>query len=165
MKEVFKDIAGYEGLYQVSNLGRVKSLGNDKSRKEKILRPGIRGNGYLLVILWKNGKRKNYLVHRLVSETFLDNPDNLPCVNHRDENKQNNCVSNLEFCTYQYNNTFNDKHRKKAKKVGCYKDGKLIKVYDAIIDVEKDGFYQGTVVKCCKGRYKSTGGFQWKYID
>lgn len=157
MKEVFKDIAGYEGKYQVSNLGHVKSL---KYGKERILRPGKNGDGYLHVILCKNGKPKKYKVHRLVTQAFIPNPDNLPCVNHKDQNKKNNKASNLEWCDNQYNVRYSI-----AKKIGCFKDGKLIKVYDAVIDVDKDGFYHENVSKCCKGKLKSTSGYQWKYIN
>lgn len=165
MKEVFKDIPGYEGKYQVSNLGRVKSLDYNKTGKERILKLRQNNSGYLYVILCKNGKLKNYLVHRLVATTFIENPDNLPCVNHKDLNRHNNKVSNLEFCTYYYNNTYNNRHKIHSRKVGCFKNNKLIKVYNATIDVEKDGFNQGNVVKCCKGNRKSCSGFQWKYID
>ena len=161
MKEVFKDIPGYEGLYQVSNLGRVKSLnpyGNKE--KERILKPQKSKNGYLQLVLFKNKLKKMYYVHRLVATTFIENPENLPQVNHIDQNKLNNSVDNLEFCTCRYNKRYS-----KAKKVGCYKDGKLIKVYDAARDVDKDGFNHGNVCSVLKGRYKSSGGFQWKYID
>lgn len=99
MKEVWKDIKGYEGLYQVSNLGNVKSL---KFNKEKILIPLFDKN-YLFIQLWKNGKYKRYKVHRLVAEAFIPNTNEYSCVNHKDENKQNNCVDNLEWCTNQYN--------------------------------------------------------------
>ena len=97
--EEWKDIEGYEGLYQVSSLGRVKSLkdNNDKSR-EKILKQGKMKNGYLKVNLWKNEKVKQYYVHRLVANAFIENPSSLPWVNHKDENPSNNRVNNLEWC-------------------------------------------------------------------
>ena len=96
MKEIYRDIKGYEGLYQVSNLGNVKSLNYNNTNKEKVLQLCAHEKGYLYVGLYKNGKRKSYIVHRLVAETFLNNPDNLPEINHKDENKTNNCVDNLE---------------------------------------------------------------------
>lgn len=165
MKEVWKHINGYED-YMVSNLGRVKSL---KYEKEKILRPGNNGDGYLFVTLYKNTKKKHYLVHLLVAQAFIPNPDNLPIINHKNEIKTDNSVSNLEWCTYQYNNTYNNKHvkigRKISKKVGCFKDGNLIKVYSAIIDVENDGFNHGNVVSCCKGKFTQHHGYQWTYIN
>lgn len=162
MKEVFKDIPGYEGLYQVSNLGRVKSLNYLNTKQEKILKFRQNNCGYLYVTLSKNGIAKCYSVHRLVARTFIENPANLPQVNHIDQNKQNNCALNLEWCTVQYNTRYSQ-----AKKVGCYKEGELVKVYDAIIDVEKDGFKRWVIKRCCnnKSGYKSSGGYQWKYLD
>lgn len=165
MKEIWKSITGYEGLYEVSNLGRVKSLNYNHTGKERILKNLNRSNGYLYVEL----HRKKYSIHRLVASAFIENPDNLPCVNHIDCNPQNNKVSNLEWCTHQYNNTYNDRHIKAGikltKKVGCFKGIILIKIYNAVIDTEKDGFCYTDVISCCKGNRKSHKGYQWKYID
>lgn len=113
-EEIFKDIKGYEGLYQISNFGNVKSLERDKiypngkiqPKKEQFLKPFINGGGYPTVRLCKKSKVKNYTVHRLVATAFIPNPDNLPCVNHKDENKQNNNVENLEWCSVAYNNNY-----------------------------------------------------------
>lgn len=104
--EIFVDIEGYEGLYQVSNLGRVKSLNYNHTNQEKIIKFGENKDGYLLVSLCKNGKSKTCKVHRLVANAFLENLNNLPQVNHIDENKTNNIVSNLEWCDAKYNNTY-----------------------------------------------------------
>ena len=116
MLEIFKDIKGYEDLYQVSNLGRVKSLKRISPQghllKERIKKQSNRGGGYLFVTLCKSGIQTMYSVHRLVAEAFLSNPDNLPCVNHKDENKQNNCVDNLEWCSYQYNCNYGTRNKK-----------------------------------------------------
>lgn len=117
MIESWKDIKGYEGMYQVSNLGRVKSCirvvnagancNHDKSTiPERILKVNHSGK-YCQVILSKNGKVKAKTVHRLVAEAFIPNVNNFPCINHRDENKHNNRVDNLEWCTYKYNNEYN----------------------------------------------------------
>ena len=160
MKEIWKDIKGYNGLYQVSNLGRVKSLNYHSTGKEKILLLAENEAGYLSVEFCKNGIRKRNYVHRLVAQTFIENPDNLPQVNHIDQNKKNNQAINLEWASSKYNVRYSH-----AKKVGCYKDGKLIKVYDAIIDVVKDGFYSEGVYACCKGKRNYHGGYQWKYIE
>lgn len=107
MDEIWKDIKGYEGLYQVSNLGRVKSLDTidrlHRKHKSNIKHQCNNGNGYLIVNLKHNGKQKNHLVHRIVATTFLENPDNKREVNHKDGNKQNNCVDNLEFVTRSEN--------------------------------------------------------------
>ena len=159
MTEVWKHINGYED-YMVSNLGRVKSL---KCGKERILTPrktGRKNNQYFKVHLLKNGIINDVHVHRLVAVAFLENPENLPCVNHIDQNTFNNNIGNLEFCTHKYNIRYS-----KARKIGCYSNGKLIKVYDCIQDVDKDGFYHQNVCHALKGRYKSSGGFQWKYLN
>lgn len=118
MQEIWKDVTGYEGLYQVSNFGNVKSCRRTIVRKnrsygyneypvsEKILTPVNQGNGYYRVRLQKGVDSKFKLVHRLVAEAFIPNPGNLPCVNHKDENPSNNSMNNLEWCTYYYNNHY-----------------------------------------------------------
>ena len=100
MQKLYKDIKGYEGLYQVSNLGNVKSI--YKHRPDKILKPVMK-KGYLMVTLCKNGTTKICSIHRLVAEAFIDNPDNLPVVNHKDGNRSNNKSDNLEWCTQKDN--------------------------------------------------------------
>lgn len=121
MTEIWKDIAGYEGLYQVSNLGSVKSIDRKVFGKEhlfvqfkkgKIKKAHLSGKGYLKVVLYKENKPKRCYVHRLVAETFLNNPNNLPQVNHKDENKLNNNVSNLEWCTNKYNCNYGTKNER-----------------------------------------------------
>lgn len=101
--EIWKDIKGYEGLYQISNLGNVKSL-----RKNVILKCSkcSREGNYYKAGLYKNGKTKTILVHKLVANAFIPNPNNLPCINHKDENKLNNKADNLEWCTYKQNNDY-----------------------------------------------------------
>ena len=116
MKEIWKDIPGYEGLYQISNLGNVKSLPRkvNKRKCEEIIKvPTISNKGYYRISLCKNGKIKYYAIHRLVAEAFISNHNNLPCVNHKDCNKQNNNVDNLEWCTYSYNNMYKNHNLKK----------------------------------------------------
>ena len=114
MTEIFKDIPGYEGLYQVSNLGNVKSLNYRQTGKEQILRlhPKIKNKGYFKVRLFKNGIVKSYFVHRLVAEAFIPNQNNYPIINHKDENPSNNSVSNLEWCTYSYNINYGTRNEK-----------------------------------------------------
>lgn len=113
MKEIWKDIKGYESLYQVSNLGRVKSLARKvikknyvSFKKERILKQQTDRYGYKKVILQRNYQIKTFSIHRLVAEAFLENPYNLPQINHKDENKENNCVLNLEYCDSKYNNNY-----------------------------------------------------------
>lgn len=115
MEEIWKDIEGYEGLYQISNLGRIKSLGNKSNHKnEKIISISSKSfSGYWVIGLCKNGKRKGYIVHRLVAKAFIPNPNNYPQINHKDENKLNNWVDNLEWCTQSYNAKYNNLSKKK----------------------------------------------------
>lgn len=116
IEEFWEDIPQYEGLYQISNLGRVKSL--PRTSKKRIINKEIikvftkLPNGYLKVGLSKNGKTKYYFVHRLVAQVFIPNTNNKPCVNHRDCNKMNNNVDNLEWCTYKENNSYKNHHLK-----------------------------------------------------
>lgn len=121
--ELWKDIKGYEGVYQISNLGNIKSLKRKthiqnatRIKKEKILKLQLR-NGYYVINLCKNGCRKAYSVHRLVAETFIPNPNNLPYINHIDFNTQNNSVDNLEWCTQKDNIGWSRKHYFGRKKV------------------------------------------------
>lgn len=127
MNEVWKDVKGYEGLYQVSNMGNVKSMNrfvkaNSNHKYQHIKERLLKLNGgrkYTHVILCKNGTTKGYLVHRLVAEAFIPNPDNLPIINHKDENPSNNCVDNLEWCTYKYNNEYNGRIDKCKHKISA----------------------------------------------
>ncbi|MBO6272866.1 NUMOD4 motif-containing HNH endonuclease [bacterium] len=127
MQEVWKDVEGYVGFYQVSNFGRVKSCarkisaGEGSNHKyntltERLLSLNSSGK-YCQVIMCKNGIAKAKTVHRLVAEAFIPNPNNLPCVNHKDENPLNNCVDNLEWCTYKYNNEYNNRVGKCKDKI------------------------------------------------
>lgn len=115
MEEIWKNIKDYPN-YMVSNLGRVKSLNYNGTGREGILKPLNNNNGYLKVCLSKNGKMKRYYVHRLVAEAFIPNPNNYPQVNHKDENKQNNCVWNLEFCNCSYNMNYGTARERTVEK-------------------------------------------------
>lgn len=174
MKEIWKDVEGYEGCYQVSNFGRVKSLGNGKTHNssERILK-GNNIKGYLVVNLSKEGNKKQYLIHRLVAQAFIPNPNKLLQVNHIDEDKTNNKVSNLEWCSAKYNMNYgtrtqrvvenNTNHPNKSKKVICIETGKI---YVSTMQVERDlGFAHTNISYACTGRYKTAYGFHWKYID
>ena len=121
MKESWKDIKDFEGLYQVSNRGKVKriksiivdiSQGGVRTREipERLLKQSFAGCGYCSVMLSKNGKVRRFNVHRLVAEAFIPNPSNLPEINHKDENKTNNCVDNLEWCTSKYNANYGNRN-------------------------------------------------------
>ena len=113
--EVWKDIDGYDGKYQVSNLGQIRSTHSGKKDRIIILKPMVQKNGYLYVALWKNNKKKNKLIHRLVALAFVDNPHNYPEVNHKDENKENNISGNLEWCEHIYNMNYGEVKEKISK--------------------------------------------------
>lgn len=177
--EVWRDIEGYEGMYQVSDQGRVKSLerkiphyrGGERIQKERILKQIADRYGYQGVNLHTGGKQKTLKVHRLVCGAFHENPDGKPCVNHIDENKSNNCASNLEWCTYAENNNHGTRNERSAKNrsksVGQYTlDGDLVKVWQSTNEVERQtGFDQSTICKAAKGKYKQSYGFIWKYVE
>lgn len=167
MKEIYKDIKGYEGKYQVSNLGNVKSLHYNNTNREKVMKPSVR-KGYLSVDL---GYRNPRLVHRLVAEAFLENPNNLPCVNHKDENKRNNCVDNLEWCSNKYNlnyGTCRERRGEKLRKpINQYDlDGNFIKTWNSGTEINKKlGFSHGNICGCCRGKQKTAYGFKWRYAE
>ena len=179
MEEIWKDIKDYEGIYQVSNKGRVKSLGNDRKRKEKILKPVKNGKGYLRVMLSKKGKIKGWLVHRLVGDAFITNPFNLPQINHINEIKEDNRVENLEYCDARYNTNFGTAIERRAKTLsktltGVYntKKSKPVKcletdlIYKSSMDVQRKlGFDNSSITKCCKGKLKTVGKLHWKYVN
>lgn len=167
--EIWKDVEGYEGLYQVSSEGRVKSLGNNKTRKEKILKNCKDKDGYLYVLLCKEGKKKYFTIHRLVAKAFLSNPNNLLEVNHKDENKQNNCVENLEWCDCKYNINYGTRTERfiKSKSIPILqftKDGDFVRRWDGIRQVERElGINNRSICSCLKGKTKSAGNFRWCY--
>lgn len=185
MIEIWRDIKDYEGLYQVSNLGRVKSLGNGGTHKtSRILKSAKNTWGYLRVQLWKNGKGKWCFVHRLAATAFLDNPDNLPCVNHKDENPSNNFVGtpendykdgNIEWCSHEYNINYGTRNEKVSKVMTNGKlsktvlqftlDGLLVKEWSSTRECERNGFDNSAVGRCCNGKQKSHKGYIWKYKE
>ena len=165
--EVWKDIEGYEGHYQVSDYGRVKSV---KFGKERILRSRRDGCGYLQVILCKNGEMKTFRIHRIVAQAFILNPNNLPELNHKDEDKTNNSVQNLEWCDRKYNNNFGTINQRRAEKLSkpvlqYTKSGEFVREWKSTHDVQRNLGYAGSSIsRCCRGKLKSAYGFVWKYI-
>ena len=181
-EEVWKPIKGFEGLYEVSNLGNIKSFPRKYTiKKEKILSSCIMNNGYLCVALSKNHKGKTYLIHRLVAETFIPNPNNYSCINHKDGNKLNNKIDNLEWCSYSYNSKEAyriglkksvwkgkfDKENSNSKKINQYDlEGNLIKKWNSTMEIERQlGINHSNISACCKGRYKKSNGYIWRYIN
>lgn len=165
--EIWKNIKGYEGLYQVSSEGRIKSL---KWNKERILKPGLARGGYMQVGLCAGGKTRMFLVHRLVCQAFHKNPENKLEVNHINEDKTDNRASNLEWCTRRENinhGTRNERVRKaESKPVGQYtRDGELIKIWPSTIEAKRQaGFDCGHISKVANGERKTHKGFTWRYI-
>lgn len=187
IEEEWKDIPNYEGIYQVSSWGRIKSCERDiiysngkvVHRKEQLLSIVKGFSEYLTVGLNKNGKHKTYLVHRLVASAFLENPLNLPYINHKDENKFNNNVENLEWCTASYNTVYNNAMRKRIdtrnvngshgaeKKVYQYDlQGNLVRIWDSLISIQREtGFNHSNINSCCLSKkYRNTAyGYKWSY--
>lgn len=158
IQEIWKDIKGYEGLYQVSNLGRVKSLDkkiDDYRGKEvrlikgKIMNTTDNGHNYLIISLTKNKHRKNFYVHRLVAQHFIENPNGYSEVNHKDYNKQNNVTDNLEWCDRKYNTNYSRENMKKQH--NC----KLPKITNEKYIKYKEGAFEVTVYKKYYGRFKT----------
>jgi hypothetical protein len=184
-KEIWKDIPGYEGLYQISNLGRVKSLdrivtskiGVKKSVKGKIMKNCINGNQYSYVNLSLNKKFKSKKIHRLIAIVFIPNPENKPCVNHKDGNKLNNSIDNLEWVTMGEN----QKHAyDTGLKIGALKGktgyknhlsktvmqmdltGNLISEFGSVNEATRMTGVNN-ISACCKNKRPSAGGYKWKY--
>lgn len=159
--EIWKDIRGYEGLYKISNKGRVKSSSNKSNHThEIILKPCINGKGYEMVSLCKNSKTLSKRVHKLVAEAFIPNDMNLSHVNHKDENKLNNHSENLEWCDNKYNLRYSTS--KKVIRIGDF--GKT-KVYNAIEDVRHEGFNPCHVSNCCNKKRNSHKGYKWRFLN
>lgn len=165
-EEIWKDIEGYENKYQVSSLGRVKSL-----KRNLIMKETNHHCGYLKVELYKDGIGKKIFVHRLVAKAFISNPNNLPEVNHIDENKKNNNVNNLEWCNSKYNSNYGTRLFRKAeskkKKVLQYSlDVKLIKEWKSATDIQKEtGFEKGSIGRCCRNQQYQAYGYIWRYAN
>lgn len=181
MEEIWKDIEGYEGRYQVSNLGNVKSLNYRNSGYAKNLTPKCNNSNRLWVELTNGKSKRQLLVHRLVAAAFIPNDNNYPEVNHKDENPHNNNASNLEWCTRQYNVAYyyhrhphgadrnsTDKYRcGKDKPVGQFnKDGHLVNYWDnsRAIFLET-GMSDWSISECCRGNRKTAYGYIWQYVS
>lgn len=189
-QELWKDIKGYEGLYQASNFGNIRSIvfHNNICRKYRIhiLKQQIDRYGRKRISLTKNGERKLYQVHRLIAMTFLDKQDfkymdsenkehiNLKDleINHKDENPLNNNVENLEWCSHNYNMHYGNieekkRNSKKTKRIEQYSlYGKYIRTWDSVLDITKDlGISKQSISYCCNKKIHTAGGYVWRYIN
>lgn len=188
-KELWKDIKGYEGSYQVSNFGRVRSVtrivdctGGKRTVKGKMLKLFTTRNPYLCVDLRNHQKHKTAYVHRLVAENFIANPYNYPIINHKDNNPQNNNVNNLEWCTQSYNIKYSYIYGNAKPTTGCFKKGNIPHNLRKIEQYDKNGNFlktynsiklaaqsinrtPGAIQSCLTGNSKTSGGYIWKYVN
>ena len=166
MLEIWRDIKNYEGIYEVSNLGRIKSISRNGTIKEnRILKPN-KVMGYSQVGLQKYGTRKYKKIHRLVAEAFIPNPENKKEVNHKDGNKANNCVDNLEWVTTSENQLHSYYELKNNIKsvIQLSLNNEIIKEWESIAKVEQElKISNADICKCCKGKRKTAGGYKWRY--
>ena len=184
MTEIYKDIKDLEGKYQVSNFGNVLSLNYRNTGRAELLEPSYNGYGYFIVNLCKNGETKQCLVHRLVAETFIPNPDNKPCINHKiegDKGKTINMVffnedgsideekTTIEWVTYKENNNYGTRNKRmaktKSKKVLQFTlDGVFVREWESTRECGRNGFDNSSVCQCCNGKKPHYKGFKWCYV-
>lgn len=179
-KEIWKDIKGYEGCYKISNTGKVLStertivtkFNNRKHvTRNRLLKPFVNKRGYFIVSLNKNNMKTKYSIHRLVAEAFIPNPSNLPQVNHKDECKSNNCVENLEWCTAKYNVEYSKtllcaQAARQRSVMQFTKNNQPINVFPSSAEASRmTGVCQSNITLACQGKYKTAGGYIWKYYE
>ena len=181
--EVWRDVRGYEGVYRVSNLGRVKRIGQYTNQtgtswdSEKILRPAHNNNGYCFVQLSRNNVVSRKYVHRLVAEAFIENPDKKPTVNHKNCDKSDNRVGNLEWATYRENNDYaiqmmknsgGNKRNNTSSRVVQQLDlqGNVIREYPSYREAERQTGISAIDKVCAGAKYRKTaGGYKWRYKE
>lgn len=180
-KEIWKDIPNYESVYKINNYGIIKN-----KKTNRIKKTHINNSGYERVVLSKNGEDKNYSVHRLVAQAFIPNPNNFSQVNHKDENKANNSVDNLEWCTPSYNCRYGNRIKKIAEKTKITHKGKHYsprtefqkgrnakkiinittnKIYNSMQEAYKEtNVPTSNISMCCQKKIKQAGGYIWRYL-
>lgn len=161
---MWRPVIGYEGIYEVNRLGEIRRI-----KTGRILK-GYQGrDGYQRVSLTTNGITKPFLLHRLIASAFIPNPMNYPCINHKDEDKSNNSLDNLEWCTHRYNlnyGTHNARANETRKKpISQYsRNGEFIRNWDSVTDIHREtGIDMGHITACCRGTRKTAGNYRWKY--
>ena len=172
--EIWKPVVGYEGKYEVSNTGKVRSLNYHRSGLAKELAQKIDKYGYCVVTLCSNGQHKSLTVHRLVAIAFIDNPNHFPQINHKNERKDDNCVENLEWCTQLYNANYgtrniramDNRHTGKfRKKVVQLKEGKVVNEYVSLAEASRQtGIYYKMISRVACGERARTHGYEWKFV-
>lgn len=174
--EIWKDIPRYKGLYQASNMGRIRRLrrsiinhGTVTTKKGAIISQSYTSKGYRRVHIHFNGKIKEELAHRLVAEAFVPNPQEMPFVNHKDEDKTNNFPENLEWCDCAYNNNYGTRikrsvEKQSAKVLQYTLDGRFVAEYPSINEAgRKTKISAGHICHVCKGMRPNAGGYVWHY--
>lgn len=181
--EEWKDCKGFEGFYQVSNEGRVRSMAVWSHKYQKVLKrktPHLNSiettkDGYKRVLLCLYGVHHHCAVHRLVAQAFIENPHNLPCINHKDENPSNNCVDNLEWCTYKYNSNYGTLPKRISERqinnpvlsrvvLQYTLNGEFVASYPSIREAERITGIDNTMIsRVCRGKSKFAKGYVWKY--
>ena len=171
--EIWKPVDGFEWFYEVSDLGNVRSLNYHNWGIAKNLTPVLDKDGYLRVCLSMNGKQYNRTVHRMVALAFLDNPENLPQINHVNEDKSDNRVCNLEWCTCEYNNNYgtrNERVSSSKRNTNCKKilqldlNGNLIREWESLQEIGRQlGYGVAHISRVCRGIKKTGYGFKWRF--
>lgn len=168
--ETWKPVTGYEGLYEVSNIGRVKSLNYRRTKEVRILNGGKYTNGYCFVKLYKYGMSKHCSRHRLVAEAFIPNPEGKPEIDHIDNDKENNCVANLRWVTHKENAVNVITKARRFERINptiilqFNLDNTLVQKHRGAHDAERrTGVFRQSISLCCRGKQNTAGGYIWKY--
>ena len=178
MNEIWKPILETDGKYEISNCGNVRTVdryakvcgGGMRFIKGEMRKPIVCSNGYLELQAYVNGKRKIFMIHRLVAQYFITNPNDYPEVNHKDENPKNNHVDNLEWCTPKYNCNYGTRNQRCWEKVikkpviQLSLDGEQLQTFISAVEAEKcTGIDRSQISRVCKGKNRTAGGYIWKY--
>lgn len=165
MSEIWKDITGFVGLYKVSSLGNIQSLNYNRTGNIKQLKPVPNKKGYLQVLLCNGKIRRRVFVHRIVAIEFIPNDKQLSEVNHINEIKTDNRAINLEWCDTLYNNNYGTRNKRLSKAINQLTlSGELINTFEGIREAERiTGIKNQSISQCCKGKYKTAGGYIWEY--
>lgn len=176
VKEIWKDIEGYDGVYQISNIGNVQSVQTYYRKRTGVttvrtqpIKQFVNKYGYLVVTLHKNCIAKTKTVHRLIAKAFIPNPDNLPCINHKNQIKTDNRLENLEWCTYEYNNSYGDKMLRISVSSGFVvaqidaKTNEVIRVFHSAREAGRV-INSKHISECCRGERETACGYKWKYL-